>query len=215
MATSYIVTTTLLAVALEFIAAVLSLYVYARLSRVSHALDDKALSLAALGFLVYAAALILEALGNIYALSSAHWILRHRQTEEARRLAELLLNRGSITALPIYTVSYVLLAASIYVEHTELPRTTIIIPVFLTLYVDQNIVNLLVLILTASLTLARYGKARLGGLLFYTLTGTSHLLALTAIATPAHWHQLVLTGMLLRSLAVPAFLAASKTGGQQ
>lgn len=211
-----IVTVTLVALSIELIASILSFYVYARLSRLSRLLDDKALSLAALGFLVYAIALTMEALGNIYALASLHRPPTHPYTGETRRLTELLLNRGSITALPVYTVSYVLLAASIYVEHVKLPPATqVLVPVFLSLYIDQNMVNLLVLLATASLTLAHYGRARLGGLLFYTLTGTSHLAALIAIATPEHWHSLVVLGMILRSLAVPAFLAASNRGGQQ
>jgi len=193
----------------EAVGAVLALFMFDKVRRASRILGDKSLMLLAMGLLFYTLGLGFEMIGSFFAWGSTY-MHRPRRMEE---LSTIMLNRGTLLGLPFFTVSYVLMAASLYIGHLRVGDAGVqaALPIIVYVYADYNLVNLLVLAGAAYYSIAKYGTARLGNTLFYTIAGASHLAGVLVLLVPA-W-QLIVASMVLRGLAAVALFAASTLGG--
>lgn len=164
-------------------------------------------------------ALVLEA---VVALASPFEQLgrgaRHRVHEE---LLAIMVDQGSLAALPLYTASYVLMAASHYVSgvpvrlesQNEEARLPAAIPVLATVFAEYNLVNLAVLVAATILALREYGAARPVTIVFYSMLALSHALPSLIILGYAAWWS-VPASTMLRGLAPLTLALASRLTGR-
>jgi len=201
----------MLAGVFEAVGAILAMHMASKVLRASRITGDKSLTLLAVGLLFYSLGLGFEMVGSFFAWGTmyAH---APRRVEE---LPTIMLNRGTLLGMPLFTVSYVLMAASLYVGHVrvegEAVRAFSVLPFIAYVYADYNLVNLIVLAAAAYYNMARYGTARLGNTLFYAIAGASHLFGVLIV----FWGDwlLLLLSMVLRGLAAVALYVASRLGG--
>ena len=141
----------------------------------------------------------------------AHLAVHGRRPQE---LLSVLVNRGTLIAIPLYTLSYAFLAASHYVSGTAVEgssrreREYGMIPLFILIFIDYNIIDLIVLAIAAIMVLGRYGSARLPTVLFYTILAASHSLAIGLLAASSSW-WIVPVSTILRGVAPAVLLFSS------
>ena len=196
---------------LEFAGIVVSLLMLSKVLRISRILSDKSMRLLAIGLLFYIIGLSFEMIGSFFAWGAVY-SHRPRRIEE---LSVIMLNRGTFLGMPFYTVSYALMAASLYTGHVNIDsrggRVFGMVPFIAYVFADYNLINLAVLIVAAYYSVARYGTARIGNTLFYGIAGASHLLGVLITLHP-HW-ILIAGSMMLRGVAPIALFIASRLGG--
>lgn len=206
-----------LAAVVSLSGALISLYIGLSIFHVSKAIKDKGLSVLSLAMIVFSLALLIEALVNIVTPISIHGHGRR-----PRELVSLLVNQGTLIAIPLYTVSYVLMAVSHYIsgtpvksieENTATGKELVSLPLFVLVFIDYNIIDLFVLLIAAIIVLGRYGSARLPTVLFYITLGISHSLAIMLLLVDESW-WLIPTSTLLRGIA-PMILFFSSLIGRE
>ncbi|MCE4620435.1 MAG: hypothetical protein F7C33_05360 [Desulfurococcales archaeon] len=177
--------------------------------RVGRVIGDKGLTLASIAMAVYGLTLLLEALVNSFA--PARLAVHGRRPQE---LLSVLVNRGTLVAIPLYTLSYAFLAASHYVSGTAVEgssrreREYAMIPLFILIFIDYNIIDLIVLAIAAIMVLGRYGSARLPTVLFYAILAASHSLAIGLLIASSSW-WIIPASTILRGVAPVALLFSS------
>ena len=174
-----------------------SLYMSLVLRRAGALVSDKGLTLASAALIVYAIAVLLESIVNL--LAPAHLGPSPRRPQE---ILTVVVNRGTLIAIPLYTIAYSLMAISHYVTTfpTESRRRLYAIPVFILLFIDYNIVDLIVLAIAALLVLSQYGVPRQRTVAFYLTLVASHLLPLIILTNPNAWWA-VPASTILRGVA--------------
>ncbi len=200
------------------VGAVSTVYAVVRLWRLYRLLDDKSFSILALGFGAYVVALLLEAVGNLFfhprGLGGSG--MGRRPVE----IAELIVNRGSLAALPIYNVAYTLMAVSHYVASIGFEEDSSVstlrerlyavgVPIILLVYGDLNTLSFLILLAAAYAVLARYGRAGAGAVAFYALAGASHLLPIVCVLAGGFDWWVIPVATVLRGLAPLVLLVVS------
>jgi len=196
-------------VLISFFGSAISLYISRSLMRVGRAIGDKGLTLASIAMAIYGLTLLIEAFVNSFA--PAHLAVHGRRPQE---LLSVLVNRGTLIAIPLYTLSYAFLAASHYVSGTAVEgpsrreREYGMIPLFILIFIDYNIIDLIVLAIAAMMVLGRYGSARLPTVLFYTILAASHSLAIGLLVTSSSW-WIVPVSTILRGVAPAVLLFSS------
>ena len=144
----------------------------------------------------------------------------HGRGRRPAELLALMVDQGILLALPLYTASYVLMAAGHYVSSIPLAEggetedaevLPAAVPILAAVFADYNMVDLAVLGAAALLVLRRYGAARLPAVLFYAVLAASHALpSLIALGYAAWW--VVPASTLLRGLAPLLLAAAARLG---
>ena len=196
-------------VLISFFGSAISLYISRSLMRVGRAIGDKGLTLASIAMAIYGLTLLIEAFVNSFA--PAHLAVHGRRPQE---LLSVLVNRGTLIAIPLYTLSYAFLAASHYVSGTAVEgssrreREYGMIPLFILIFIDYNIIDLVVLAIAAIMVLGRYGSARLPTVLFYTILAASHSLAIGLLVAGSSW-WIVPVSTILRGVAPAVLLFSS------
>jgi len=175
-----------------------------RLSRLHTLVGDKGFALAAAGLTVYAAALLLEALGN---LVSHPWTAGAPDSGgPPGDVAAIIVNRGTLLALPLYMVSYTLIASANYVSLSEYRTELAALPLVLLLYIDLNTLSIILLAIAAYLVAARYGWAGKTHVAFYTALAASHTLPILAALDPVNLLWTIPASTIIRATA-PLLLA--------
>ncbi len=186
-----------------------SVFISLKLWRVYKIVRDKSLLLMSFGLLVYGIALFLESIGNLYLGHFASSLHSRRPVE----ITTLIIHRGSMLSLPLYMISYVLFAVSHYVGSLDVSssgsRSYILLPVIVLMYLDMNVLSLLVLIIAAYAVLVEYGRASYPTLLFYLLIGLSHLIPLLVFTSGGLAWWTVPLSTSLRGLAPLTLLIIS------
>lgn len=203
---------TLAAAGVSLAGSLASFYLALLLLRVGRAAGDKGLALSSAAMAVFGVALLLESIVNLAAPVCAGG--RGRRPQE---ILSILLNRGTLAAIPLYTVSYALMAASHYVSGVPLAgsggssRLYASTPIMVLLFVDYNIIDLIVLAAAAALVMGRYGAARLPSVAFYAILGASHATAALLLTGESLWWAIPVSTML-RGMAPTLLLALTLLG---
>ncbi|MEB3759820.1 MAG: hypothetical protein GSR72_07735 [Desulfurococcales archaeon] len=198
----------LLSAVIAYSGAFTSLYISLSLFKLGEVIKDKGLTLSAIAMTIFGISLLIEATVNIMAPTYISGPGRRPQ-----ELLSILVNRGTLIAIPLYTISYVLMASSHYVSGVSLRETAIppkefsVIPLFVIMFIDYNVIDLIVLIVAAIIVLGKYGSARLPTVVFYIVLGISHLVPVMLLFASSSW-WIVPLSTLLRGLA-PLILFAS------
>ena len=183
-----------------------SIYMSLALRRAGDLVGDKGLVLTSTALTIYGIALLLESTVNL--LAPAHLPPSPGRPQE---ILAVIVNRGTLIAIPLYTIAYSLMAASHYVS--TLPATTqtrlYAAPLLLLLLIDYNIVDLIVLTIAASLVLGQYGAPRPQTITFYTIIAASHTTPTILLADPTAWWAIPLS-TLLRATAPLLLLATAR-----
>lgn len=189
-----------------------SVIIFTKLRTTSKILGDKSLMLAALGILVFGLALAVEGLGNIAFQPTFPETIPGKRPVE---ITSLVINRGTLISLPLYMISYVLMAISHYIGSIEIQpqrKMMAILPAIIIVYVDINILSFIVLITASYLAIIKYGKATSPATLFYMITGISHILpaVYTYVGSLEWW--LIPLSTILRGTAAILLLTSSFMG---
>ncbi len=185
-----------------------SLVIFARLRETSRVIGDESVMLAALGILVFGVALALEAVGNALLHPAFPQPFLGKRPAQ---VTALIVNRGTLLSLPLYMVSYVLMAVSQYVGSVDVRpgrHAAVVLPAILLVYVDINMLSLAVLAAASYMAIVKYGRASLPSAAFYTASGASHLLPFLLNTGYLDW-WIVPTSTVLRGLAPVLLLALS------
>ena len=186
--------------------------IHIKLRSTSKILGDKSLMLAALGILVFGIALAVEGLGNLALKPTFPENIPGRRSVE---ITSLMINRGTLISLPLYMISYVLMAVSHYIGSIEIQpqrRMMALLPAIIIVYVDINILSFIVLGAASFLTIIKYGKVTSPATLFYTIAGISHILPVvyTYMGSLEWW--LIPLSTILRGIAATLLLSSSLIG---
>ena len=187
-----------------------SFYISLILHRISRTIGDKGLALYSLAMAVFGLSLLIEAAVNI--LAPIHITRPGRRPQE---ILVLLVNRGTLIAIPLYTLSYSFMAASHYVSSTDTGNLginrvlTALLPVLVLVFVDYNLIDLIVLIIASAAVLGKYGVPRLPAVAFYIVLGISHSIAASILFLEGKWWVIPLS-TTTRSLAPLLLLALLK-----
>ncbi|MCE4610119.1 MAG: hypothetical protein F7C36_07080 [Desulfurococcales archaeon] len=199
----------LLSAVIAYLGAFASLYIGLSLFKLGDVIKDKGLTLSAIAMTIFGISLLIEATVNIMAPSYISGPGRRPQ-----ELLSILVNRGTLIAIPLYTISYALMASSHYVSGVSIKETAVslkefsIIPLFVLMFIDYNVIDLLVLIVAAAIVLGKYGSARLPTVIFYIVLGISHLIPVMLLFASSSW-WIVPLSTLLRGLAPLVLFASS------
>ncbi len=178
-----------------------SLYIGLSLYRIGSTIMDKGLILSSVAMYIFGFTLLIEVLVNLMAPMHIS-----RPGHRPQEILSLLINRGTVTAIPLYTLSYAFMAVSHFVSGVSLEESNIsrkefaVIPIFLLVFIDYNIIDLIVLIIATILVLGKYGSTRLPTAIFYTILGLSHLMVVVLLVEKTSW-WIVPVSTLLRGLA--------------
>ena len=178
-----------------------SLYIAFQALRANRISGDPSTAIAAAGFAAMAAGLILEAVGL-----AAYHPPPHGGRPLA--IAGLMVSRGTLLAVPLYTTAYTLMAASHYVSSRQ-PVILAALPLMLALYLDFNGLALIILATAVLGASSRYAEKRPTLIVFYTLLLTSHALPIAGLAYPEALPTLLQASTMLRGLAPTIIVAAS------
>ena len=187
-----------------------SFYISLILHRISKPIGDKGLALYSLAMAIFGLSLLIEAAVNI--LTPIHNARPGRRPQE---ILVLLVNRGTLIAIPLYTLSYSFMAASHYVSSTITENLgsnklqTALLPILVLVFVDYNLIDLIVLIIASITVLGKYGVPRLPSIIFYTVLGISHSIAASLLFLEGQWWVIPLS-TITRSLAPLLLLALLK-----
>ncbi|MCE4618499.1 MAG: hypothetical protein F7C37_03565 [Desulfurococcales archaeon] len=198
--------------AIALIGTISGIIIYTKLRLASRILGDKSLMLAGLGILVFGVALAVEGLGNLAFQPTFPETIPGKRPVE---ITSLVINRGTLISLPLYMISYVLMAVSHYIGSIEIqPRRKMmaILPAIIIVYVDINILSFMVLVAASYLAIVKYGKATSPATLFYMIAGLSHILpaVYTYVGSLEWW--LIPLSTILRGIAAILLLASSFMG---
>ncbi len=174
-------------------------------------ISSQSLQLASASYLLLGIAVIVEAISLLYIPSPS--ILSKSvggQPVFPIERMEALAYRGILFAAPLYTITYTLFLVSAYIEYTSIENKekTIITGIFfpLALYLDYNVVALIVLSLAVYKIIRVYGKTTLPSIILYGTLITSHMLgALSGLYDTTLFLEL---SVLARALTLPIFYAA-------
>ncbi len=198
--------------AIALIGTISGIIIYTKLRLASRILGDKSLMLAGLGILVFGVALAVEGLGNLAFQPTFPETIPGKRPVE---ITSLVINRGTLISLPLYMISYVLMAVSHYIGSIEIQpqrKMMAILPAIIIVYVDINILSFMVLVAASYLAIVKYGKATSPATLFYMIAGLSHILpaVYTYVGSLEWW--LIPLSTILRGIAAILLLASSFMG---
>lgn len=198
--------------AIALIGTLSSVIIFSKLRKTSIILGDKSLMLAALGILFFGVALAVEGLGNLAFHPTFPETIPGKRPVE---ITSLVINRGTLISLPLYMISYVLMAVSHYIGSIEIQpqrKIMVILPAIIIVYVDINILSFIVLVAASYLAIIKYGKAASPATLFYMIAGISHILpaVYTYVGSLEWW--LIPLSTILRGVGAILLLASSFIG---
>ena len=205
----------LAAAIIETIGGITGVLLFDKLCRASRLVGERSLCITGLAFLAYSAGLVLEALGNIYTYSAG--VEAPSWSRRPETVSLLALNRGTLLAAPLYIVAYTLCAVALYYTHVPLEdgrrnRIYAAAPLVLQMYVDYNLVALVVLSAAVLLATRRYGGVKGPGIVFYLLAAASHA---TAVALALIFNPILIpVSMILRAAALLGFAASTMLAGK-
>jgi len=202
------------AAAVGLAGAVAALLTAQRLCRVSALVGDKSICLNGYAFVAYAAGLLVETLSLLAAAAAMHSQALAEALGRPELVTRILSGRGVLLAAPFYAISYSLAAAALYVEHVELPEqgraAAAALPLIAQLYVDYNLVLLLLLAAAMALAYERYRPPLARFMAFYGVAAASHVVAL--LLPMAASPEVVYASLLLRGAAPIVFQAVARAG---
>ncbi len=199
----------LLSATVSFTGALVSLYIGLSLLKIGKTIRDKGLILSFMAMMTFGIALLIETTVNIM---TPMYIFRFGR--KPPELLSILVNRGTLIAIPLYTISYVLMAASHYVSGVSIKETGVskrefaIIPLFVLMFVDYNIIDLFVLLIAATIVLGRYGSAKVSTVIFYIILGISHFVPITLLIADTSWWVIPLSTLLRGIAPITLFISS-------
>ncbi len=194
----------------EAAGALSSLLVARRLFRVYSVVRDPSMSFMAASFAILGLALLLELAGNTAGMAGVG-VGKGRPVE----VSLILANSGVMIASPLYIISYTLYALALYLEHVPIQQNRVfpmLAPLVYEVYIDNNIVSLILLAISAYLIATRGNPNPSLGLLI-SLLGLSHVFLIVAALLLDS--SLMLAGLLLRALAPVVFASITLIEGRR
>ena len=188
--------------------ALTSIVLARRINSAASAINSPSLRLLAVAFTVFSLALLMDALALLLYQHTPNYASHGISIVAGKRPREvtfLIINRAAILAQPLYMIAYTLYAVSIYYSHLPIEEKRLYaLPLIAAVYVDYNIVALVLLALTGYMVYER-GSMHTRWLVFYFLLAASHALAILAL----HLTNTTLLSLSMSLRAVAPLLLAT------